>query len=76
MSSVKNRKWVLRSKPVGYPKRSDVEIVTEELPPLAEGGMPVNNYFEANNFFFFFSLLAELLMEAVWLSVDPYMRLA
>ncbi|XP_065910165.1 prostaglandin reductase 1-like [Dysidea avara] len=47
------RKYVLESQFQGEPKRSDVKIVEEKLPPLNDG---------------------EILAEAVWLSVDPYMR--
>ena len=35
---VKARKWVLRSHFVGQPKREDLEIVEEELPPVEDGG--------------------------------------
>ena len=35
---VKARKWVLRSHFSGLPKREDLEIVEEELPPLKDGG--------------------------------------
>ncbi len=36
--SVKCRKWVLKSHFSGMPKREDLEIVEEELPPLKDGG--------------------------------------
>lgn len=32
-----NRKFVLAARPVGMPKQSDFELVSEPLPPLAEG---------------------------------------
>ena len=35
---MKCRKWVLRSHFSGLPKREDLEIVEEELPPLKDGG--------------------------------------
>ena len=38
MSSVKARKYVLRSNFSGMPKREDLELVEEELPPLKDGG--------------------------------------
>ena len=38
MSGVKARKWVLRSHFSGMPKREDLEIVEEELPPIKDGG--------------------------------------
>ncbi|XP_064386880.1 prostaglandin reductase 1-like [Halichondria panicea] len=51
--SVKCRKWVLKSHFSGMPKREDLDLVEEELPPLKDG---------------------EYMCEALWLSVDPYMR--
>ena len=36
--SVKCRKWVLKSHFCGMPKREDLDIVEEELPPLKDGG--------------------------------------
>ena len=36
--SVKCRKWILKSHFIGSPKREDLEIVEEELPPLKDGG--------------------------------------
>ena len=41
---VKCRKWVLRSHFSGLPKREDLEIVEEELPPLKDGGKAVQVY--------------------------------
>ena len=41
MSGVKARKWVVRSHFVGLPKREDLEIVEEELPPIKDGGQGV-----------------------------------
>ena len=41
MSGVKARKWVLRSQFSGQPKREDLEIVEEELPPIKDGGQRV-----------------------------------
>ena len=35
---MKARKYVLRSHFSGLPKREDLEIVEEELPPLKDGG--------------------------------------
>lgn len=32
------RKWIKRDKFVGFPKRDDLEIVEESLPPLENGG--------------------------------------
>ncbi|KAL5481915.1 hypothetical protein EMCRGX_G022190 [Ephydatia muelleri] len=62
---------------LSLPKREDLEIVEEELPPLKDGGRAPDQYYcpvtfplckVGNN------LLAEFLTEALWLSVDPYMR--
>ena len=39
-SMVKCRKWILKSHFSGLPKREDLEIVEEELPPLKDGGEP------------------------------------
>ena len=50
---VKGRRWVLKQHFEGLPKKSDFELVEEELPELQEG---------------------QLLIKALWLSVDPYMR--
>ncbi|BET01008.1 prostaglandin reductase 1-like [Nesidiocoris tenuis] len=47
------KKYILKSHPVGEPKVSDFELVTEEVPALKDG---------------------EILLESVFLSVDPYMR--
>ena len=38
MSGVKSRKYILKSHFSGMPKREDLEIVEEVLPPLKEGG--------------------------------------
>ena len=37
-SGVKAKKWVVKWPFSGYPKREDLEIVEEELPPLKDGG--------------------------------------
>ncbi|XP_025829395.1 prostaglandin reductase 1-like [Agrilus planipennis] len=50
---MKARKFILVQHFKGLPKKEDVKIVEEELPPLKTG---------------------EFLAEAVYLSVDPYMR--
>ena len=50
---VLGRRWVLKQHFEGLPKKSDFELVEEELPELKEG---------------------EVLIKALWLSVDPYMR--
>ena len=39
MAEVKRRKYVIKSLFDGMPKREDLEIVEETLPPLKDGGM-------------------------------------
>ena len=41
MASVTARKYVLRAHFSGLPRREDVEIVEEKLPPLKDGGIRV-----------------------------------
>ena len=41
---VKTKKWVLRKPFQGLPKREDLEIVEEELPPLKDGGWSKISY--------------------------------
>ena len=38
MSNRTTKKWVVKSSYKGDPKREDLEIVEEELPPLKDGG--------------------------------------
>lgn len=66
------KKFVLRRKFNGLPKKEDVFIQFEELPPLKEGGelMSSSGYLLQCRLFYF----EEFLAEAVYLSVDPYMR--
>ena len=35
---VRGKKWLMRSPFQGQPKREDLEIVEEELPPIKDGG--------------------------------------
>ena len=53
MSNESNRKITLKSRPDGYPKPSDFELIEESIPQPCEG---------------------EVLVESIWLSLDPYMR--
>ena len=39
MAEVRRRKYVVKSLFDGKPKREDLEIVEETLPPLKDGGM-------------------------------------
>jgi hypothetical protein len=50
----------------GMPKESDFKVVEEQLPPLKDGGECGPDAFDV--------FLPEFLAEAVYLSVDPYMR--
>ena len=38
MSAIKAKTWVVKKPFEGFPKRDDLEIVEEELPPLKDGG--------------------------------------
>lgn len=67
--TTKAKKYVLQKHFNGLPKSDDLQIVEETLPSLKPGGkssikpiQPSKNYF------------LEYLVEAVYLSVDPYMR--
>ncbi|XP_066902363.1 prostaglandin reductase 1 [Halyomorpha halys] len=51
---MKAKKFIIKKHFEGLPKKSDLELVEEELPPLQDG---------------------DVLYEAIFLSVDPYMRL-
>ncbi len=53
MASQSNRKITLKSRPDGYPKLSDFELIEEPIPQPGEG---------------------EVLIQSIWLSLDPYMR--
>ena len=48
-----NTKVILKSRPVGYPKETDFDIINEKIDMLANG---------------------EVIIEVLWLSLDPYMR--
>ena len=53
MTRETNRKITLKSRPDGYPKPSDFELIEEPIPQPGEG---------------------EVLVQSIWLSLDPYMR--
>lgn len=53
MANQSNRKITLKSRPDGYPKLSDFELIEEPIPQPGEG---------------------EVLIQSIWLSLDPYMR--
>ena len=73
------KKYILKSHFQSLPKREDLEIVEEELPPLKDGGKkqiaPSSNRCRFVIYVPCFApYLAEFLTETLWLSVDPYMR--
>ena len=90
MSSVKTRRYVLRSQFCGPAKREDLELVEEELPPLKDGGKDRHRgecevalhgrewsgcyTISITKTLFLCTKHLEFLCEAQWLSVDPYMR--
>lgn len=68
------KKYIYAERFVGEPKLSDFKLVEEELSPLKDNGEIKKNFylrwFEIKHFFNFL----EVLTEALYLSVDPYMR--
>lgn len=65
---VKAKKYIFEKQFDGFPKTTDLKLVEEELPPIKDGGKKILS--------FIFPLISflEFLAEAVYLSVDPYMR--
>lgn len=53
MANKSNRKITLKSRPDGYPKLSDFDLIEEPIQQPGEG---------------------EVLIQSIWLSLDPYMR--
>ena len=47
---VKAKRWILRKSFQGLPKREDLEIVEEELPPLKDGGYMKRNSLVYNTY--------------------------
>jgi prostaglandin reductase 1 len=68
---VKAKRYVFQKQFVGLPKATDLKLVEEELPPLKDGGKPPKLHF---NLVICSCCYLEFLSEAVYLSVDPYMR--
>lgn len=69
---VKAKKFVLVSYFEGFPKSSDLQLVEENLPSLQDGGVLVKISVELKKKNI--ENVLEFLAEAVYLSVDPYMR--
>ena len=42
---IKNKKWILKKRPVGLVKDSDFELVSEELPKISEGEILIENIY-------------------------------
>lgn len=66
------KKYVLLKPSEGLPKESDFMVKTEELPPLGPNGNSRFSVTTKNNFFT--KKIAEYLVEAAYIGVDPYMR--
>jgi len=69
--------WILKQHFEGFPKDTDFELKREKLPEPRDGGLFSLNF---TLYFFKFALniiyscSSEVLLEALFLSVDPYMR--
>lgn len=77
---VQAKSWVMVKHFDGFPKDSDFKLMVEELPEPKDGGkitfylsviFKMNELNTVDSVWVFFS---EVLLEAVFLSVDPYMR--
>lgn len=68
--AVKCKKFVLQQHFQEWPKESDLQIVEEELPSIRDGGKFIRFYILRIKE----KLVLEFLAEAVYLSIDPYMR--
>lgn len=72
---VRAKIFIYAKKFEGLPKVSDFELQEEELPNLKDGGKSMivwMLYCVDSNFFH--EHFSEILVEAIYLSVDPYMR--
>lgn len=57
----------------GEPKKSDLKIVNEELPPIQNGGNKYKYFRKIDEYDKHF-FPTEYLCKALYLSVDPYMK--
>lgn len=82
---VKARKFIIVDHFKDWPKESDLKIVEEDLAPVKDGGKCVDKYFvflKLKLYYvilyrmcsFFYFVITEFLAEALYLSIDPYMR--
>ncbi|XP_017574254.1 prostaglandin reductase 1 isoform X1 [Pygocentrus nattereri] len=80
---VQAKSWILKQHFEGFPKDSDFELKQEQLPEPKDGGWWLKEFvFSTLDCICVFSVVgnscvtvvAEVLVEAVFLSVDPYMR--
>lgn len=67
------KKYVLARKFEGEPKPSDFSLVEEKLPALKSGGEYRNLFIDTISLTML--MVLEFLVKAVYLSVDPYVRL-
>lgn len=75
----RTKRFVYAKRFEGLPKITDFQLVEEDLPELKDGGkcqLFSIQYSEKsiNNSGFWFLVLLDVLVEAVYFSVDPYMR--
>ncbi|XP_060730928.1 prostaglandin reductase 1 isoform X1 [Tachysurus vachellii] len=77
---VQAKTWILKQHFEGFPKNSDLELKLEQLPEPKDGGQVMKSTFHylsalcMSSFHLLWIIFAEVLLEAVFLSVDPYMR--
>lgn len=77
---VQAKTWVLKQHFEGFPKDGDFALELEELPEPKDGGWCMKtafcflSYGWVSYFCSLWLIVAEVLVEAVFLSVDPYMR--
>lgn len=80
---VKAKVWILKKHFEGFPKESNFELKEVDLPELQDGGMnifiyiqyfllPVQCLTDLSNVVVVFH--SDVLVEAIYFSVDPYMR--
>lgn len=73
---VQAKKFIYAKRFVGLPKVTDFRLEEETLPALGDGGKVTLVFTQSSVFneVEFFQFSADVLVEAVFLSVDPYMR--
>lgn len=68
------KKYIYVKEYDGLPKDENVKIVEETLPSLKDGGKSLKLMLKMDFFLIMLFYNLEYLVEAVYLSVDPYMR--